>query len=255
MKKNITEITSTSKILLIAIFFAGGSFIAEAAVKISSDFKDGIIKVEGACEKDVLIELFSDKKMSEVIYSAGAACKGGKFSFSDNLTKWNIVEGSYILVVDGQRIKDKEIEVKKEKDDRDIILQKEEEKDEEKIQKNQDIVVGDLKKAEPSEKAISEFDKATENLKESMDNMNESLEAMDENYSESKYANNSFVRTIIDLMKETFKTISGLFMQLVTTQSDNNDVQAVENNVVEKSVKDDSGVSIETGEIQPAEIE
>lgn len=237
------------------MFFIGGTIAAKADVKINSDFKDGVITAEGICDKDVVIELFSDKRMSELIYSAGAICKGGKFSFSDNLTKWNIVDGSYVLAIDGQRIKDEKIEMKKEEKDEDIVIQKEKEKNKDETKKDQDIVADDFEKVESDEEADSEFDKATENLKESMEKMGESLETMDKNYSESKYAGNSFVRTIIDLMKETLKTITGLFMQLVVTQDDEDNAQVVESANLQENTDVDSNNIIEVRENQPTEME
>jgi hypothetical protein len=252
MKKNITKMTIN--IVLITMFFVGGTFAVKAAVKINSDFKDGIITAEGACDKDVVIELFSGKTMSEVIYSAGAACKGGKFSFSDNLTKWNIIDGSYVLAVDGQLAKDGGIEIKKEAENKDVV-QSENREVEDETQEGQDVAADDFKTSEHSEQTVGEFDRAAENFGEGMDKMNESLETMDKAYNESKYAENSFMRTIIDLMKETLKTISGLFAQLVATQGDSVDVQTAENSVAEEGADVDSSGGTEVGEVQPVMIE
>lgn len=255
MKKNITKMKNLLKVSLITVFFVSGSFVANAAANIDSGFKEGILTVEGVCDKDVVIELFSDKEMSEIIYSAGAVCKGGRFSFSDNLKKWNIVDGSYVLAIDGRRIKDEKVEMKKEKKDEDIVIRKESEENKDETEKDRNIVADDFEKVESDEEADSKFDKATENLKESMEKMGESLEAMDKNYSESKYAGNSFVRTIIDLMKETFRTISGLFAQFVVTQVDNGYVQNAESTVAKEGVDTDFGVSVQPGEVHPVNAE
>lgn len=79
------------------------------------------VDIEGECDgkAKVVTVYLVDKITNEQIYSGGVECKDGKFKFKDDLSKWNIPNGSYNLVVgDGQKERDlghiEEFEVKDE---------------------------------------------------------------------------------------------------------------------------------------------
>ncbi|NTW26929.1 MAG: hypothetical protein HGA36_01250 [Candidatus Moranbacteria bacterium] len=73
-----------------------------------------MLSLEGSCKgQGVKIELYPAGK-GESVYSANAACKDGKFQFSDNLLQWsNLSEGEYEVVLNEKVNEVKKIEIKR----------------------------------------------------------------------------------------------------------------------------------------------
>ncbi len=71
------------------------------------------VEAGGACSENVEIKLAQTNTPAKIVYSAGALCKDGKFSFSDDLTQWNLPEGNYNVIINGEKKSDK-ITVKRE---------------------------------------------------------------------------------------------------------------------------------------------
>lgn len=57
------------------------------------------IKISGECQGENVAVLVYPQNSGEPVYSAGAECENGRFSFQDDLSSWNIPEGSYRLAV------------------------------------------------------------------------------------------------------------------------------------------------------------
>lgn len=71
------------------------------------------LSVEGFCEDEVGIALFSDGKR-EPIYTSAAHCLDGTFAFSDDLLLWDGIEdGSYQLSIGGEKIKGTTVTVRR----------------------------------------------------------------------------------------------------------------------------------------------
>lgn len=93
MKKIIYPI-----VLLILIIYPSLTKAAYVAFSSQNNFE-----VSGDCSANIKIELIETAKQNRVAYSSGAACANGKFSFSDDLLKWNLPEGNYTLLVNGNK--------------------------------------------------------------------------------------------------------------------------------------------------------
>lgn len=61
------------------------------------------IKVTGDCSANVLITLAKANNPGKIVYSGGAICAEKKFYFSDNLLKWEVEDGKYNIMVNGQK--------------------------------------------------------------------------------------------------------------------------------------------------------
>ncbi len=69
--------------------------------------------MKGVCSMDVKAELYSgDNFESDPSYVATAPCVNDAFVLSDDLTRWAIPEGTYKLVVDGERSSIKDFTIK-----------------------------------------------------------------------------------------------------------------------------------------------
>lgn len=78
-------------------------------------FDKNKLSLAGKCEKNITVQLFEDESLEKSAYSAGVKCENGKYEFSDDLSIWNIPEGNYALVINGDRANIQDIEVKYEK--------------------------------------------------------------------------------------------------------------------------------------------
>jgi len=62
------------------------------------------IGLEGDCStKNITIALAETENPENVVYSGGARCNGNSFSFYDDLSKWDIENGEYALIVNGEK--------------------------------------------------------------------------------------------------------------------------------------------------------
>lgn len=61
------------------------------------------IKVTGDCSKNVLITLAKANDSGKIVYSGGATCIEKKFYFSDDLLKWEMDDGRYNIIINGQK--------------------------------------------------------------------------------------------------------------------------------------------------------
>ncbi len=95
------------------IFIASIPFSANAFDGIS--FEKNILKASGSCDSNIVLQLFADESLEKSIYSAGVVCKDEKYYFSDDLSKWNVPEGEYAIVIDGEKTNVQSIEIKYEK--------------------------------------------------------------------------------------------------------------------------------------------
>lgn len=78
-------------------------------------FEKNNLSLSGVCENDVMVQLFADESMEKSAYSAGIKCENGNYEFSDDLSIWNIPEGNYAVVIDGNKNNVQNIDVKYEK--------------------------------------------------------------------------------------------------------------------------------------------
>jgi hypothetical protein len=77
---------------------------AEAASDIQFLSTENIIELKGACLTDVRVELYESENYEvEPIYTATVPCTNDNFQVSDDVLRWDIPEGTYKLVVDGER--------------------------------------------------------------------------------------------------------------------------------------------------------
>ncbi|MEI6649803.1 MAG: hypothetical protein WCL23_00015 [Candidatus Moraniibacteriota bacterium] len=79
-------------------------FKAEAAYVTRTS--ENTIAVSGDClpaKGDVLIHLVEEQDQSKGVYTAGTACRGDKFMFSDDLSQWHIADGRYMVLVNGEK--------------------------------------------------------------------------------------------------------------------------------------------------------
>lgn len=103
---------------IIRIFFAIIFFIvpmiASANGKWSALENKNTLKLQGACDGlQVKVELYSKNVQGDPIYTSNAVCKNGSFSFDDDLTRWNIENDNYSIVINGDKNDTKQISVKK----------------------------------------------------------------------------------------------------------------------------------------------
>jgi hypothetical protein len=104
MSKQISK--NMKQLLLSAIIISGLSspFVSQAASDIQFLSTENIIEMKGGCNSDVRIELYEgDNYELEPIYTATAPCNGDTFQISDDVLRWDIPEGTYKLVIDGER--------------------------------------------------------------------------------------------------------------------------------------------------------
>jgi hypothetical protein len=94
MKKIIYSLIFLSLISLPSL--AKASFVASTS--------DNNVKIEGDCKENIKIEMADANDQKNIAYTSGVVCKDGKFIFSDNLVKWNMIEGKYAIFVDGKKI-------------------------------------------------------------------------------------------------------------------------------------------------------
>ncbi len=79
------------------------------------------IEIKGLCTTDVRVELYEGNNFEvDPIYVATAPCTNDTFVLSDDVLRWDIPEGMYKLVVDGERATVKDFTVKE------IVMTKEE---------------------------------------------------------------------------------------------------------------------------------
>jgi len=98
MKKEISFMP-VSIFILIFIFTP---FAARAAFTVRVSQND--VQVEGGCSSvDITITLEKKENPGKVVYSGGVPCQNGKFLFSDDLLKWNMDDGRYSIMVNGQK--------------------------------------------------------------------------------------------------------------------------------------------------------
>ncbi|HSX39200.1 MAG TPA: hypothetical protein VLI92_01255 [Candidatus Saccharimonadales bacterium] len=73
--------------------------------------QDNVISLEGTCDgSDLKVSLYPQGK-KDLAYSAGIKCDNGIFKYSDDLTKWNLKEGDYDIVIDQDTSHKEEITV------------------------------------------------------------------------------------------------------------------------------------------------
>lgn len=103
------KIKNISLVFLFSFVFAGIASAEEAS------FDKNKLSLAGKCEKNITVQLFEDESLEKSAYSAGVKCENGEYEFSDDLSIWNIPEGNYALVIDGDKINVQNIDVKYEK--------------------------------------------------------------------------------------------------------------------------------------------
>lgn len=91
------------KIIAILVFVSAVAIPFGARASFSARVSQNNIEVEGSCSVNVLITLAKTDNPDKIVYSGGVLCQDGKFSFSDDLLKWNMEDGKYNLMVNGQK--------------------------------------------------------------------------------------------------------------------------------------------------------
>lgn len=86
-----------------SLFFCAPAWShAKSDMKVDVHFSDNVLDVEGKCDRDVSILLFSSGEKERPVYSSGAPCRNDSFRFSDNLAAWKLDEGMLTVVVNGE---------------------------------------------------------------------------------------------------------------------------------------------------------
>ncbi len=147
---------------------------------------ENILKLSGSCSFDVklvLTEITGEKKS---IYSSGTPCKDGTFTFSDDLSIWNIADGQYVLWVNGEPA-EKRIVMKKIVPITPLVTEK--------------------KKSVPR----NTFEQAVFNFGKNLTEMSASLGIMEENLPETDYKKDTVKRTLIGFLRTTLDTLASFF--------------------------------------------
>lgn len=211
------------KTIVIIIFatIVGSPFEAGAAYV--ADISQNKIKIEGDClSKEATVALAKTEQPEKIVYSGSVACVEWRFNFVDDLLLWNMDDGRYYILIDGRKsgktIERKEAVMKIGDEDpgagtirassvESVVIED---------------VAADPAPVEESSLSVPEiqsagdgFGDAMANFGEGINQMNQSLDQMDSNYPNSKYADNIFVKTLIDLLRDALSVLANLFGQLV----------------------------------------
>jgi hypothetical protein len=180
------------------------------------------IELEGECSAtDVTVTLNKKENTQEVIYSGGTVCENGKFLYSDDLLKWNIEDGEYEVKVSG--VNSGKTVVRKEQI---LTVQREPEKTKspdnlmensinETMRDEKSTLTNEEKSVESLPLVEDEFSQAVNSFGQGVDQLNQSLDKMGESYPNSRHSENSFIKTLIELLGDALKALVSLFNQLV----------------------------------------
>lgn len=149
---------------------------------------ENVLMLSGACSIEVKFVLTPVNDTKKSVYSSGTSCKEGKFSFSDDLSQWNIPDGQYTLWVNGEPA-EKRITMKK-------------------------IVVVPASQTAPKEKnqpPRNTFEQAVSDFGGNLVQMSESLGVMEENLPQTDYMKDTVKHTLIGFLRTTLDTLAQFF--------------------------------------------
>lgn len=91
------------KIITILAFVSAFVIPLGTRASFSARVSQNNIEINGDCSSNVLVTLAKTDNPDKIVYSGGVSCQEGKFSFADDLLKWNMEDGKYSIMVNGQK--------------------------------------------------------------------------------------------------------------------------------------------------------
>lgn len=176
------------KKILFSIFLISFPLALSAKEQYVLQSTENVLTLSGVCSIDVKFVLTPVSDTKQSVYSSGTSCKEGEFSFSDDLSQWNIPDGQYTLWVNGEPAEKR------------IVMKK--------------IVVVPASQTAPKEKnqpPRNTFEQAVSDFGNNLVQMSRSLGVMEENLPQTDYTKDTVKRTLIGFLRTTLDTLASFF--------------------------------------------
>lgn len=184
------------KKIIFAFFFLLLPFPLFAKEKYTFQSTENVLTLSGICSLDVKFTLTLVNDANQSVYSSGTPCKDGAFSFSDDLSQWNIPDGQYTLWVNGDPA-EKRITMKK-------------------------IVIVPALQAVPKKEnqpPKNTFEQAVYDFGGNLTQMSKSLGVMEENLPQTDYVKDTVKHTLIGFLRTTLDTLAQFFGDFTSEES------------------------------------
>ncbi len=184
------------KKIIFALFLLSIPIPIFAKEKYTLQSTENVLTLSGVCSMDVKFTLTHVNSDQESVYSSGTPCKDGVFSFSDDLSQWNIPDGQYTLWVNGDPA-EKRITMKK------IVIVPA-------------VQVAPKKENQPPKNT---FEQAVNDFGSNLAQMSKSLGVMEENLPQADYVKDTVKRTLIGFLRTTLDTLAQFFGDFTSEES------------------------------------
>lgn len=184
------------KKIFFLLFFLSLPFPLFAKEKYILQSTENVLMLSGICSLDVKFALTLVNDGQKSVYSSGTPCKDGEFTFSDDLSQWNIPDGQYTLWVNGDPA-EKRITMKK------IVIVPA-------------LQVATKKENQPPKNT---FEQAVSNFGGNLAQMSKSLGVMEENLPQTDYVKDTVKHTLIGFLRITLDTLAQFFGDFTSEES------------------------------------